>query len=173
MVVRMKFRTSHVAVVAVVAFALALGGGVGAVAGSKWIDGKDIKPHSIPANRVKAISGKQIAKGSLKGDRIAKRTITKSALTAATIDDLEPTLEYVDRVITTTQFVSDPDYALVPATCPEGSQPVGGYVHGDRTAIYDVGWDYVDTATGAFMVRIYAPNPPEEAYAHVQLMCIH
>lgn len=182
MVNGMKFRASHIIVIGVVAFALALGGGVGAVAGSKWIDGKDIRKNSIPANRLEkgSVGGKQIKKGAIRSSRIAADAITQQQLaddsvttdelSDETVEELQPTVEYVTQRLVTTGHPTTPGFAFTPATCPTGTQAVAGYVR-DRTAQWDPGFDYVDTSTGQFMVRIYSHDGTEK-YADVQIMCL-
>lgn len=168
-------RTSHVIVITIAALALLFGTAAGgAVAGAKWIDGKRIEKNSIPANRLQkaTITGKQLKKGTIGGDRIRNRSLGTQALTDDAVEELQPTVEYVERRITTTQHIANPGYKLVPAACPEGTQAVAGYVHGDRTAFYDPGHDYVDTATGQFMVQISSPDNGVETYATVQVMCL-
>lgn len=178
----MKTSGSPLRIVTAALVALALIAAVSATsayAGAKWINGKDIKKHSIPANRLKGVDANQID-GKIKGKKIANRsisrlqiqsdTITTEELSDGTIDQLQPSVEYVERRITTTGHPTVPGFALTPATCPAGEQAVAGYVRGG-TAQWDPGYDHVDAATGAFMFRIYSHDGTEK-YSDVQVMCL-
>src|SRR5690349_554740 len=109
----LKPRASTLIVIAVMALLMAVSGATGAVAGAKWINGKDIKPNSIPANRIQkgSVGGTQIKKGAIRSDRIAADAITQQqladnsvtpdALTDETVEELAPTVEYVSQRLVT------------------------------------------------------------------------
>ena len=161
-------RLSHVIVVAIAALALLFGSAtVGAVAGAKWIDGKRIEKNSIPANRLQnaTITGKQLKKGTIKGDRIAKRTIGTQALTSDAVEELQPTVEYVDNVFT----ANFGEVQQVAAPCPTGTQAVGGYVKSGGYAPAD-GASFVDQAQNAFVIRIATAATTSQVT--VQTICL-
>lgn len=144
---RITVRASHVIVIAIAALALVFGTGVaGAVAGQKWINGHHIKPNSIPANRIQ------------------KRTVTTKALTRATLDTLEQTSIYVDKVVTSDD--TEPS-GYVAVTCPESTQVVAGYVKPGGTGLVTFGNSYIDPDRNALMVQFSVPGS-----VTVQTICL-
>lgn len=176
---KISVRPSHIIVIAAVALALTFGSAAaGAVAGAKWINGHDIKPHSIPANRLQGgVKAKQIT-GKIKGDRIAAKgitnrqlandSVTTDTLTDDAVEELQPTVEYVDNVfdLTYSDF-----YKQIAAPCPAGTQAVGGYVKpgspGDRA---DTTNAYVDPTQNAYIVRIATAETSTKVT--VQTICL-
>lgn len=183
----MKTSGSPLRIVTAALVALALIAAVSATsayAGAKWINGKDIKKHSIPANRLKGvdakqidgkIKGKQLGKGSVTGNRIAKRTIeaaqiadetiTTNELSDGTVEELQPTVEYVDNVFTV-NFAEDKQVA---APCPTGTQAVGGYVKSGGYAPAS-STSFVDQAQNAFVIRIATAETTSQVT--VQTICL-
>ncbi|MBB3041247.1 hypothetical protein [Nocardioides soli] len=172
----LQVRVSHAIVVAIAALALIAGvGAAGAVAGAKWIDGKRIEPNSIPANRLQkgTLTGKQLKKGAIKGNAIAKRsiratqiapsTITTNELDDGTVDELKPTVEYVDNVITG----SIDNSAYYPAPCPVGTQAVAGYVKPGGSGLVSFVNSYIDPEQNALMVQFSISGT-----ANVQTICL-
>jgi len=172
----LQVRASHLIVIAIAALALIAGvGAAGAVAGAKWIDGKRIEKNSIPANRLKhgQLTGKQLKKGAIKADAIAPRTITRSQiandtlttneLANGTVEELKPTVEYVDNVITG----STTNSAFYPAPCPAGTQAVAGYVKPGGSGLVSFANSYIDPAQNALMVQFSISGT-----ANVQTICL-
>jgi len=160
----LQVRASHLIVITIAALALIAGvGAAGAVAGAKWIDGQRIEKNSIPANRLKhgTLTGKQLKKGAIKADAIASRTITRSQiandtittneLTDGTVEELKPTVEYVDNVVSA-ENVPVGDYVAV--KCPAGTQVTGGYVKPGGTGLVSFMNSYIDPAQNALMVEV-------------------
>jgi hypothetical protein len=94
----MRPRLTYANVVATLALFLALTGG--AVYAASKISGKEIKKNSLPGNRIKAntVTNKQVKKQTLTANRIKKATLTneqikpgtiqRSALAAGTLSDV-------------------------------------------------------------------------------------
>lgn len=161
-----QVRASHIIVTTIAALALIAGvGAAGAVAGAKWIDGDDIRKNSIPANRLEkgSVTGKQVKKGTIKGDRIAQRTIAANQLTEGAVEELQPTVEYVDHVFAPTE-----NNQWVAATCPVGTQAVGGYIKPGWSANPNFSEAYIDPAQNAYMVRFDSPG----GQTTIQTICL-
>jgi hypothetical protein len=106
-------------VIAVIALFIALGGSV--YAASK-INGKQIKPKSIPANRLKpaSITGKQVKPGSLTG-----REVVGSSLSGVNASSLA-TVQYVTSATVALDGNTPPQHADGTASCPSGMKVIGG-----------------------------------------------
>ncbi len=105
-------------VVAVIALFVALGGSV--YAASK-INGKQIKPKSIPANRIKpgSITGTQVKQQSLTGKQVVGSSLTGVSASALA------SVQYVGTTVTLPNgFGSAGTTATV--SCPAGTKAIGG-----------------------------------------------
>lgn len=123
MIARMAKLLSFSNVVACLALFVALGGSVYA-AGK--INGKQIKPSSLPGNRIKpktiaanrvkpnSLTGRQVKPNSLTGDQIDEKTLTVSAAALSNVQYESTTLEL------------SWDTASATANCPSGSYAIGG-----------------------------------------------
>ncbi|HEX5929938.1 MAG TPA: hypothetical protein VFY48_11160 [Solirubrobacterales bacterium] len=124
--------------VAVLALFLALGGGV--YAASNKIDGKQIKPKSMPGNRIKAgtltaaqvkartLTGAKVKPGSLTGKQVVGKSLTGVSASS---------LASVQYAVTTTNLVRfKAGGTTAVASCPSGQKVIGGgaVVNDDRFA---------------------------------------
>jgi hypothetical protein len=136
---RLKKVLSFSNIVACLALFIALGGSVYA-AGK--INGKQIKPSSLPGNRIKpktvaanrikpkSLTGRQVKANSLTGEQIDEKTLTVSAAALASVQYESTTLELNWRTASAT------------ANCPSGSYAIGGGAtlsNGDRGTVNDSG----------------------------------
>lgn len=123
-------------VVACLALFIALGGSVYA-AGK--LSGKQIKPNSIPGNRVKAktLTGKQIKPGSLTGAQVKAGSLTGTQIKAGSLTGTQIDTSTLSNVtaskISSIQYavagvslVGAPAGSQATATCPDGTNVIGG-----------------------------------------------
>jgi hypothetical protein len=105
-------------VVAFIALFVALGGSVYAAA---KINGKQIKPKSIPANRIKpaSITGTQIKPGSLTGTQVVGSSLT--GVSAGALGSVQ----YAGATVTLTNGFGTAG-TTARAACPAGTKVIGG-----------------------------------------------
>ena len=115
-------------VVAVLALFLALGGSV--YAASNKINGKQIKPKSIPGNRIKpgSLAGAQIKARTLTGAKIKPRSLTGKQIVGKSLTGVSATsLAAVQYAVTTVNLVRfKPGGTTATAGCPPGQKVIGG-----------------------------------------------
>lgn len=125
---RMQKALSFSNIVAVLALFLALGGSV--YAASNKINGRKIKPRSIPANRIKArsLTGAQIKARTLTGAKVKPGSLTGkqvvgSSLTGVSAASLA-SVQYSVTTITLARWA--PSGTSTTAACPPGLRVIGG-----------------------------------------------
>jgi hypothetical protein len=123
-------------VVACLALFIALGGSVYA-AGK--ISGTQIKASSLPGNRIKAktLTGKQVKPGSLTGTQIKAGSITGTQIQAGSLTGTQinqgtltgvtaSKVSSVQYVVSTVAFVGATGGSAATASCPAGTNVIGG-----------------------------------------------
>jgi hypothetical protein len=115
-------------VVAVLALFVALGGSV--YAASNKINGKQIKPKSIPGNRIKpgSLAGAQIKARTLTGAKIKPGSLTGKQVVGKSLTGVSASsLAAVQYAVTTVNLVQfKPGGTTATASCPPGQKVIGG-----------------------------------------------
>jgi len=124
--IRKVFSFSNV--VAVLALFLALGGSV--YAASNKINGRQIKPKSIPGNRIKAgsLTGAQIKARTLTGAKIKPGSLTGKQVVGKSLTGVSASsLAAVQYAVTTVNLAKfKPSGTTATANCPLGQKVIGG-----------------------------------------------
>jgi hypothetical protein len=117
-------------IIALIALFVALGGSVYAVGKGEKINGKRIKPSSIPGNRLKAsaVATKQLKAQAVTGGKVKSNSLTDKQIKGSTLTGVSATsLATVYYAVATVPLVKGSSVGTAGfAGCPPGTFVIGG-----------------------------------------------